>query len=67
MNEITVEKQIQVMNALLDDRIDCFGVYNTIDYLLDMGCTKEEVKALGFTEEDIFTAYALNLDDEWED
>lgn len=42
-----------IMDKLLDDRIEVFGVTNTIAYLIDMGCTEEELLWLRFAQEDI--------------
>ena len=42
-----------IMDKLIDDRIDMYGVVNTAAYLLEMGCTEEELLWLHFTQDTI--------------
>lgn len=51
--EIKTKNKLSVLNTLLDDRCDLYGVKNTIAYLLDQGLIKEEILDLGFDEEDV--------------
>lgn len=44
---------MSVLNMLLDERCECYGVRNTICWLLDAGLTKEELLDLLFYEEDV--------------
>ena len=49
-----------LMDNLLDDRIEMYGVLNTISYLMEMGCTKEDLLWLNFEERDIEAAADYN-------
>lgn len=47
------DKKLELMDAMLDDRIEMYGVTNTIQYLLDNDFTKEELLEMNFDEADI--------------
>ena len=49
----------KLANILLDNVVACRGVQETILYLIDWNFTKEELRKLGFSEEDI--DYAMEL------
>ena len=55
------KKKQELLNKLLDDRCEMYGVINTIQYLLDDGFTEKEIEKLGFDENDIFVA--VNAED----
>ena len=46
-------KKLEMFEQLIDDRIDCFGVRNTIAYLVDNEFTKEELLEMNFDQEDV--------------
>ena len=46
----------QLADAFIDNYCDAFGVKNCIRYLLDMDYSEQEIKKLGFDEEDITAA-----------
>ena len=46
----------KLANRLIDDRIDLFGYANTLNYLVDMGCSEEDLLKLGFDREDAVKA-----------
>ena len=52
-----------IMDRLIDDRIDMFGVVNTAAYLLEMGCTEEELLWLHFTQDTIDEAKVYEGED----
>lgn len=60
--EIKIKNKLSVLNTLLDDRCDLYGIKNTIAYLLDQGLTKEEILDLHFDEDDV--EYVLENPDE---
>ena len=51
-----------LLNNLIDDRCDLFGIRNTISYLFYQGFTKEELEELNFEDYDI--EYVLDNPDE---
>lgn len=51
-----------IMNDLLDDRVEMYGIRNTICWLLDRSFTKEYLLRLHFDEDDI--DYVLENPDE---
>ena len=55
------------MDAMLDDRIEMYGVINTIQYLLDNDFTKEELLEMKFDEADINEAIEDDMEDLEED
>ena len=55
------KKKQELLDDLLNDRCDMYGVINTIQYLLDKGFSEKEIKKLGFDENDIFVA--VNAED----
>ena len=49
----------KIANALIDDRIEMYGIKNTVQYLYEFcGLDKDELKAIGFEDESI--EYALD-------
>lgn len=61
-NEKLVNKIVESYNEYLEDRIRTFGLYNTIQYLMDEQFSEEDLKELGFTEKDI--SLSKNMTDE---
>ena len=61
-NEKLVNKIVESYNEYLEDRIRTFGLYNTIQYLMDEEFSEEDLKELGFTEKDI--SLSKNMTDE---
>ena len=60
-------KQLELFNAMLEDRIEVYGVINTIQYLLDNDFTEEELLEMKFDEEDINQAIEDDMEDLEED
>ena len=58
------DKKLELMDAMLDDRIEMYGVTNTIQYLLDNDFTKEELLEMKFDEVDINEAIEEDMDEE---
>lgn len=61
------DKKLELLDALLDDRIEMYGVINTIQYLLDNDFTKEELLEMKFDEADINEAIEEDMEDLEED
>ena len=61
------DKKLELMDAMLDDRIEMYGVINTIQYLLDNDFTKEELLEMKFDEADINEAIEDDMEDFEED
>ena len=61
------DKKLELMDALLDDRIEMYGVINTIQYLLDNDFTKEELLEMKFDAADINKAIEEDMEDLEED
>lgn len=61
------DKKLELMDAMLDDRIEMYGVINTIQYLLDNDFTKEELLEMKFDEVDIDEAIKEDTEDLEED
>ena len=64
------DKKLELLDAMLDDRIEMYGVINTIQYLLDNDFTKEELLEMKFDEADINEAIEEdmeNLEEDMED
>lgn len=61
-NEKLVNKIVESYNEYLEDRIRTFGLYDTIQYLMDEEFSEEDLKELGFTEKDI--SLSKNMTDE---
>ena len=61
------DKKLELMDAMLDDRIEMYGVTNTIQYLLDNDFTKEELLEMKFDEADINEAIEDDMEDLEED
>ena len=62
-----VDKKLELLDAMLDDRIEMYGVINTIQYLLDNDFTKEELLEMKFDEADINKAVEEDKEDLEED
>ena len=62
-----IDKKLELMDAMLDDRIEMYGVINTIQYLLDNDFTKEELLEMKFDEADINEAVEDDMEDLEED
>ena len=58
------DKKLELMDAMLDDRIEMYGVINTIQYLLDNDFTKEELLEMKFDEADINEAIEDDMEEE---
>ena len=61
------DKKLELLDAMLDDRIEMYGVINTIQYLLDNDFTKEELLEMKFDEADIDEAVEDDMEDLEED
>ena len=61
------DKKLELLDAMLDDRIEMYGVINTIQYLLDNDFTKEELLEMKFDEADINQAIEDDMEDLEED
>ena len=61
------DKKLELLDAMLDDRIEMYGVINTIQYLLDNDFTKEELLEMKFDEVDIDEAIKEDMEDLEED
>lgn len=61
------DKKLELLDAMLDDRIEMYGVINTIQYLLDNDFTKEELLEMKFDEADIDEAIKEDTEDLEED
>ena len=57
------DKKLELLDAMLDDRIEMYGVINTIQYLLDNDFTKEELLEMKFDEADINEAAEEDMED----
>ena len=57
-------KKLELLDAMLDDRIEMYGVTNTIQYLLDNDFTKEELLEMKFDEADINEAIEEDMEEE---
>ena len=58
------DKKLELLDAMLDDRIEMYGVINTIQYLLDNDFTKEELLEMKFDEADINEAAEDDMEEE---
>ena len=58
------DKERGRLDAMLDDRIEMYGVINTIQYLLDNDFTKEELLEMKFDEADINEAVEDDMEEE---
>ena len=58
------DKKLELLDAMLDDRIEMYGVINTIQYLLDNDFTKEELLEMKFDEADINEAIEDDIEEE---
>ena len=61
------DKKLELLDAMLDDRVEMYGVINTIQYLLDNDFTKEELLEMKFDEADINEAIEEDMEDLEED
>lgn len=57
------DKKLELLDAMLDDRIEMYGVTNTIQYLLDNAFTTEELLEMGFDAADINKAIEDDMED----
>ena len=57
------DKKLELLDTMLDDRIEMYGVINTIQYLLDNDFTKEELLEMKFDEADINEAIEDDMED----
>ena len=57
------DKKLELLDAMLDDRVEMYGVINTIQYLLDNDFTKEELLEMKFDEADINEAIEDDMED----
>ena len=62
--ENLTNKKLELLDAMLDDRIEMYGVTNTIQYLLDNDFTKEELLEMKFDEADINEAIEDDMEEE---
>ena len=62
-----MDKKLELLDAMLDDRIEMYGVINTIQYLFDNDFTKEELLEMKFDEADINEAIEDDMEDLEED
>ena len=58
------DKKLELLDAMRDDRIEMYGVINTIQYLLDNDFTKEELLEMRFDEADINEAVEDDMEEE---
>ena len=58
------DKKLELLDAMLDDRIEMYGVINTIQYLLDNDFTKEELLEMKFDTADINEAIEDDMEEE---
>ena len=58
------DKKLELLDAMLDDRIEMYGVINTIQYLLDNDFTKEKLLEMRFDEADINEAVEEDMEEE---
>lgn len=58
------DKKLELLDAMLDDRTEMYGVINTIQYLLDNDFTKEELLEMKFDEADINEAVEDDMEEE---
>ena len=61
------DKKLELLDAMLDDRVEMYGVINTIQYLFDNDFTKEELLEMKFDEADINEAIEDDMEDLEED
>ena len=61
------DKKLELLDAMLDDRVEMYGVINTIQYLLDNDFTKEELLEMKFDAVDINKAIEEDMEDLEED
>jgi len=53
-----IEFVLDLLNTFIDDHINMYGYTETIEYLIDLGCTKDLlVKELEFDEDDVAEAF----------
>ena len=48
---MNTETLMDLLNQMIDDRCDMFGISNTIIYLKDYGLTQDDIVSLGFEED----------------
>ena len=57
-----MNKKLELLDAMLDDRVEMYGAINTIQYLMDNGFTKEELLEMKFDEADINKAIEEDME-----
>lgn len=62
--ENLTNKKLELFDTMLDDRIEMYGVINTIQYLMDNDFTKEELLEMRFDEADINEAVEDDMEEE---
>ena len=62
--ENLTNKKLELLDAMLDDRVEMYGVISTIQYLLDNDFTKEELLEMKFDEADINEAVEDDMEEE---
>lgn len=50
---MNTETLMDLLNQMIDDRCDMFGISNTIIYLKDYGLTQDDIVSLGFEEDHV--------------
>lgn len=48
---MSTETLMNLLNQMIDDRCDMFGIRNTITYLKDYGLAQDDIISLGFEED----------------
>lgn len=46
-------KKLELLEMLIDDRCEMYGIRNTISLMVDNGFTREELLEMKFDEEDV--------------
>lgn len=47
------EKMIRLADSMIDDRINMYGIANTIAFLMDFGFTDDELVEMSFDPDDV--------------
>lgn len=53
-----MEKKLELLEMLIDDRCEMYGIRNTISFLMDNDFTKEELIEMKFDEDDVNYVFA---------
>lgn len=59
------DERCALLDRLLDDRCDAYGVRNTIAYLIDLGLSKDQILDLNFDDGDVDHVFK-NPDEEYD-